>query len=1076
MVRQSEAPASIEFGHFSIFPHRRQLYADGRPITLGGRAFDVLLALIEASGAVVSKDELLKQVWQGRIVEENRLAGEIVALRKAFGADRELIRTVAGRGYQFTGEIRLRPLDAGGQEISDAAAVAGSLAAPSGSGSARPDKPSIAVLPFAAMTSDQERKDLAEPTGVALPAHVFHTGPDPVGEAAADIPQLALVLPDKPSIAVLPCTNLSDVAQEFFADGITEDIITALSHYPSLFVVARNSCFTYKGRAIDVKQVACELGVRYVLESSLRRADNRIRITAQLVEAETGRHAWAEHYDRDLADIFALQDEISEAVTTAIAPAIAEAEQKRAMRKPPGSLDAWAAYQRGLWHLGKATTEDNALAQMLFGRAIDLDPNFSAAYVGLAEAQGQTTDFRTDDLAGTLRSAEALARRAVALDGADAEARSLLAHTLWRRGDYEGALSEVRQALAISPNLAYAHATFGAALIFSGHPKEGLAALERSIRLDPRDPRSAIRLNQRALALYFFREYPAAVEAAKHAIRSFPDFPNPYRWLAAALGQLGWIDDAKEALRKAMAVAPAAFQSSVHERVPWIRPEDHAHMLEGLRQACGADHELTRALLGGRGEVTDEVLAHPAGASEPEVSGMATTIASPMPSATSDFLHVDETSNAVLPSQTISGEPEQEYSADRDVAGSTFARSDAGPTLPDKPSIAVLPFQNMSGDPEQEYFADGMVEEIITALSRIRWLFVIARNSSFIYKGQAPDVKRVGRELGIRYVLEGSVRKAGGRVRITTQLIDATNGAHLWADHFDGSLEDIFDLQNNVATSVAGVIEPALQAAETARSADRPTNDLTAYDLYLRAYAMALSSSARYAEALRLLELAINRDPHYGPALAWAAFCCHRLLLDGRSEDPAAHRLKGTEYARRAVEVAGDDPAILANAAYTLGYLGEDIGAMLELVDRALALNPSFARGWFVSGVLRLYAGQPETAIEHAEASLRLSPRARVGWALLTIGAAHFYARRFADAVPRLLLAIQEDASLPNPYRYLAACYAHMGRLDEARAIITRLRAVTSVVIPDLSYLRNTEHRELYLSGLRLAAGEPNIS
>ena len=390
----------------------------------------------------------------------------------------------------------------------------------------------------------------------------------------------------------------------------------------------------------------------------------------------------------------------------------------------------------------------------------------------------------------------------------------------------------------------------------------------------------------------------------------------------------------------------------------------------------------------------------------------------------------------------------------------------------DKPSIVVLPFQNMSGDPDQEYFADGMVEEIITTLSRIRWLFVIARNSSFSYKGESPDVTRVGRELGVRYVLEGSVRKAGGRVRITAQLIDAVNGAHLWADHFDGPLENVFELQDKVASSVAGVIEPALQAAETARSADRPTDDLTAYDLYLRAYAISLSSAARYTEALRLLELAIDRDPRYGPALAWAAFCCNRLVIDGRSEDPAAHRLKGTDFARRALEVAGDDPTILANAAYTLAYLGEDIGAMMALVDRALALNPSFARGWHISGVLRLYAGQPEIAIEHAEASLRLSPRARVGWALLTIGAAHFYARRFDEAVPKLLLAIQEDPSLPNPHRYLAACYAHMGRLDEAREIFEQLRAITAVAIPDVAYLRNAEHRELYLSGLHSAAGE----
>jgi TolB-like protein/class 3 adenylate cyclase len=392
--------------------------------------------------------------------------------------------------------------------------------------------------------------------------------------------------------------------------------------------------------------------------------------------------------------------------------------------------------------------------------------------------------------------------------------------------------------------------------------------------------------------------------------------------------------------------------------------------------------------------------------------------------------------------------------------------------LPDKPSIAVLPFANMSGDPEQEYFADGMVEEIITALSRIRWLFVIARNSSFTYKGQAIDVKQVGRELGVRYVLEGSVRKAGQRVRITAQLLDVLSGAHLWADRFDGSLEDVFDLQDKVASSVAGVIEPALQAAETRRSAERPTSDLTAYDLYLRAYAMVLSSTRQSPGALRLLERAIERDPRYGPALAWAAFCCQRLLIDGRSEDPEEDRLKGADFARRALEVAGDDPGILANAALALACFGEDIGAMMELVDRALALNPNFARGWHVSGVLRLWDGQPDVAIEHVGVSLRLSPRARTGVAFSVIGGAHFVSRRFDEAIPKLLLAIQEDPSYPQPYRWLAACYALMCRLDDAREIVEQLRAITSVVVSDASYLRDPEQRELLLSGLRLAAGE----
>jgi adenylate cyclase len=309
-------------------------------------------------------------------------------------------------------------------------------------------------------------------------------------------------------------------------------------------------------------------------------------------------------------------------------------------------------------------------------------------------------------------------------------------------------------------------------------------------------------------------------------------------------------------------------------------------------------------------------------------------------------------------------------------------------------------------------------------------------------------------------------------VRITGQLIDALSGAHLWADRFDGSLKDVFDLQDKVASSVAGVIEPVLQAAETARSAGRPTNDLTAYDLYLRAYALFMSSARQIPEALRLIEQAIARDPRYGPALAWAAACCARLLYDHRSENPEADRLNGTDFARRALEVAGDDPAILAQAAFALAYFGEDIGAMMALVDRALTLNPNYARGWQISGALRQWAGQPEIAIEHVEVALRLSPRTRIGSSLSVIGGALFLGRRFDQAVPKLLLAIQEDPSYPSSYRWLSACYAHLGRLDEAREIVKQLRAITSVVIPDVSQYRNAEHRELLLSGLRLAEPE----
>ena len=393
--------------------------------------------------------------------------------------------------------------------------------------------------------------------------------------------------------------------------------------------------------------------------------------------------------------------------------------------------------------------------------------------------------------------------------------------------------------------------------------------------------------------------------------------------------------------------------------------------------------------------------------------------------------------------------------------------------LPDKPSIAVLPFANMSGDPEQEYFADGMVEEIITALSRIRWLFVIARNSSFTYKGQAIDVKQVGRELGVRYVLEGSVRKAGGRVRITAQLIDAQSGTHLWADRFDGSLEDVFDLQDNVAISVAGVIEPTLQAAETAHSASRPTDDLTAYDLYLRAVATrSAMTKERNIEALELLEQATGIDPRYGPALAVAAGCHLQLAINGWAEEIEISRMKARDLARQALEVGENDPRVLSHAAFVLAYFGENAGAMIGLADRALSLNPSYALGWFFSGFLRIFVGQPDIAIEHVKTGLRLSPRERVGTALSVIGTAYFVKHQFDEAAAMLHRAIQDHPGFPPTYRYLASCYAHMGRLDEARAIIARLRAITPLVVPSDLPLRNPEDRELFLSGLRLAAGE----
>ena len=514
----------FHFADHTLDTARRELRRGSEPIAVEPQVFDLLIYLVQNRDRVVSKDDLIDSVWSGRIVSDSTLTSRINAARKAVGDsgdEQKLIRTIARRGLRFVGAVRM-------QSNGDEAA----------------------------------------------------SPPDELGEDA----RLGLPPAGRPAIAVLPFVNMSrDPEQEYFSDGISEDIITALCRYPSLFVIARNSSFTFKDRPVDVKQVGRALGVRYLLEGSLRKAGSRIRVTAQLVEAETGKHIWAERYDRDLVDVFAVQDEITEAVTLAVAPAIADAELHRAIRKPPGSLDAWAAYQRGLWHSGKANAEDNVLAEKFFQQAVELDPSFAGGYKGLSMLQAQTADFRGRDLAEALKSAEALARRAVALDGADADARSRLANALYRQGDYEGGLAEAERALAISPNLADAHGEKGAILIFSGRPKEGVDALEQCIRLDP--GRSALRLNQIALGFYFSRDYDAVVEAAKRAIRSYPDYPNTYRWLAAALGQLDRREEAKEALERAIAIAPVAFDMYIHTRPPWMRPIDHAHMLDGLRRA-----------------------------------------------------------------------------------------------------------------------------------------------------------------------------------------------------------------------------------------------------------------------------------------------------------------------------------------------------------------------------------------------------------------------------------------------------------------------------------------------------------
>jgi adenylate cyclase len=363
---------------------------------------------------------------------------------------------------------------------------------------------------------------------------------------------------------------------------------------------------------------------------------------------------------------------------------------------------------------------------------------------------------------------------------------------------------------------------------------------------------------------------------------------------------------------------------------------------------------------------------------------------------------------------------------------------------PSKPSIAVLPFDNLSGDPGQEYFSDGVTEEIISGLARLHWLFVIARNSSFTFKGKAVDVKQVGRQLGVRYVLEGSVRKSGERVRITSQLIDAASGAHLWSDRFDGALSDIFDLQDKVTASVVGAIEPALRHAEIERARAKPTESVDAYDLYLRALALHGSYTLEGTRrALRLLERAIAIDPSYASALALAAHCNLRQWTAGWISLPTPLVEEGIRLARLAARAGQDDPVALWMAGLVLALSGGAVADAGALIDRSLAINPNSAQAWMAAGFVRAYAGEVETAIASLEQSARLSPLDPLAFLVWHgIAIAHFSAGRYDEAARWADRTLRESPDFVAGLRLKGALCGLLGQREEGRDIIRRLLAL----------------------------------
>jgi adenylate cyclase len=418
-----------------------------------------------------------------------------------------------------------------------------------------------------------------------------------------------------------------------------------------------------------------------------------------------------------------------------------------------------------------------------------------------------------------------------------------------------------------------------------------------------------------------------------------------------------------------------------------------------------------------------------------------------------------------------------EVKAQGETASSTLREAsylgDGKPlALPDKPSIAVLPFENMSGDPEQEYFADGMVEEIITALSRFKWLFVIARNSSFTFKGKAVDVKEVGRRLGVRYVLEGSVRKASGKVRITGQLIDAVTGAHLWADRFERDLTDVFALQDEVTLAVVSAIQPKLLQTEIALATRRRPENLTAYDFYLRAMQQFyLTTREGVAEAIRLAHRALELDPRFGLIAALAGNCHALNVLWGYAVDPQFERNEAVRLARLALSVDDSDPDTLAWAGFTSAYMVGDCERAIEIAERAVALNPNSFLAWNYRGWVYRVAGLPEEALPSFERAIRMSPVDPLlhqtftgrGYALIELG-------RFDEAIVAGKKAQRQNPAFPPTYRCLASAFAHLGRDAEAREAAAGLLEIDPAFTISAWIARGGQsNAKLMIEGLRKA-------
>jgi len=777
----------------------------------------------------------------------------------------------------------------------------------------------------------------------------FHLRRPPIEPARAD--KMAFPLPDKPSIAVLPFANMSDdPKQEAFCDGVTDNIITSLARIPQLFVIASNSTFTYKGKPVKVQQVAEDLGVRYVLEGSMQKAEKRIRVRAQLVDAINGRHLWAESYDRRLEDIFALQDEITRRIITSLQVELTMGEYARAVGKSTENLEALELYWRANYHLLRGTKEDNSLSRKYAEKAVEIDPAFSAAWAELGFSHNQASmNGWSSSREQSQKIAEDCAQKALSLNPSELKAFLLLCWISLNKREHDKAIEYAEKALEVSPNDPRAFTSLGIAMRAAGRFEEALANARKAMRLTPYYPVNTLMLF--AYSSYHLRRYDDALSAGERLLERCRkgDFPEWHAHLLMVViySELGQQERARKHAAELLNANPN-WNLERWKRSQFYKNQSDLDRLVNVARKAGLPDK------------------------------------PPLP-------------------------------------------------LPDKPSIAVLPFVNMSGDPEQEYFSDGLTEEIITALSKTPKLFVIARNSSFVYKGKPVNVQQVSRELGVKYVLEGSVRKSGEQLRITAQLIDATTGNHLWADRYDREMRDIFAIQDEITMKIISAMQIKLTEGEQARAGAKGTNNLEAYLKCLQAheYILMLNIESN-ALGKQLAEEAIVLDPKYASAYCALGRAHVTDVWLGSSKSPKDSIQKAIEFVQKAIIL--DDT--YAEAQSLLGYLFSMVrqyDKAVALAERGVLLNPNSAECHYRLGKIFVFDGRWEESIPEFKKAIRLDP-IPPNMYLYSLGLSYGWTGQYEQAITWCRKAILQEPNSFWAHIMMTVVYSLSGREEKAKA------------------------------------------